>query len=102
MRLGKEKERGRHKGGLGRAAMVSQIEGGSHHDILDFVSDCDEAYYFQVLIIFFLSFCLFCLFRLVKYSLHETLTSCDLQELRDLVVLPGFLIIYMYGVKCRI
>lgn len=27
MRLGKEKERGRHKGGAGRAAMVSQIEG---------------------------------------------------------------------------
>lgn len=27
VRLGKEKERGRHKGGAGRAAMVSQIEG---------------------------------------------------------------------------
>lgn len=27
MGLGKEKERGRHKGGVGRAAMVSQVEG---------------------------------------------------------------------------
>lgn len=64
--------------------------------MLYFISVCDEAYNFQVLILF----CSFCHFRLVKYSLCETLTCCDLQKLRDLVVLPGFLIMKMYGVKC--